>query len=136
MPDLPFTPWGEHEWQSYNAANGDYTGRLPAVRHDALYEHTPEPMQIMQSDTYLSFLFEQNSWFTVVPIDGRKHRDGIATWFGDSIGPLARRHTGHRYRELQREDAPRHGRPIRTSNQLHLTQTVSRAPISAISPTK
>jgi hypothetical protein len=48
--------------------------------------NTPEPMQFMQSDTYLAFLFEQNSWFTVVPIDGRKHGDGIPTWFGDSVG--------------------------------------------------
>ena len=48
--------------------------------------NTPEPMQLMQSDTYLSFLFEQNSWFHVAPIDGRKHRDQIPTWFGDSVG--------------------------------------------------
>jgi hypothetical protein len=43
-------------------------------------------MQIMQSDKYLTFLFEQNSWFHVVPIDGRAHGNGIATWFGDSVG--------------------------------------------------
>jgi hypothetical protein len=47
---------------------------------------TPEPMQIMQSDTYLSLLFEQNSWFHAVPIGGRQHRKGDATWFGDSAG--------------------------------------------------
>jgi hypothetical protein len=43
-------------------------------------------MQILQSDTHVAFLFEQNSWFTVVPIDGRRHRDGVLTWFGDSAG--------------------------------------------------
>jgi hypothetical protein len=48
--------------------------------------NTPEPMQFIQSDKYLGFLFEQNSWFTVVPIDGRAHRTGEATWFGDSVG--------------------------------------------------
>ena len=84
-PELPFTPWGEAEWKGYDAANGDYTGAcLPFGMTRSM--NTPEPMQFMQSDKYLSFLFEQNSWFTVVPIDGRPHRDGIPTWFGDSVG--------------------------------------------------
>jgi hypothetical protein len=26
MPELPFTPWGEAEWKTYDAAEGDYTG--------------------------------------------------------------------------------------------------------------
>lgn len=83
--DLPFTPWGEAEWNGYDAANGDYTGAcLPFGMTRSM--NTPEPMQFMQSDTYLSFLFEQNSWFVVVPIDGRAHRTGDATWFGDSVG--------------------------------------------------
>ncbi len=85
FPDLPFTPWGEHEWKTYDAAEGDYTGAcLPFGMTRSM--NTPEPMQFMQSDTYLAFLFEQNSWFTVVPIDGRKHGDGIPTWLGDSVG--------------------------------------------------
>ena len=85
FPDLPFTPWGDAEWKAYDPANGDYTGAcLPFGMTRSM--NTPEPMQVMQSDKYLSFMFEQNSWFTVVPIDGRPHRDGIATWFGDSVG--------------------------------------------------
>jgi hypothetical protein len=85
VPELPFTEWGAADWKSYDAADGDYTGAcLPFGMTRSI--NTPEPMQIMQSDRYLSFLFEQNSWFVVVPIDGRKHRDGIATWFGDSVG--------------------------------------------------
>jgi len=85
VADLPFTPWGEKDWKAYDAANGDYTGAcLPFGMTRSV--NTPEPMQIMQSDTYFTFLFEQNSWFTVVPIDGRAHRPGIATWFGDSVG--------------------------------------------------
>jgi len=83
--DLPFTPWGDADWKSYDAANGDYTGAcLPFGMTRSI--NTPEPMQIMQSDKYLTFLFEQNSWFHVVPIDGRAHLNGIATWFGDSVG--------------------------------------------------
>ena len=82
---LPFTPWGEAEWKKYDAANGDYTGAcLPFGMTRSI--NTPEPMQIMQSDTYFTFLFEQNSWFAVVPIDGRQHGKGIPTWFGDSVG--------------------------------------------------
>ena len=85
VAELPFTPWGEAEWKTYDAADGDYTGAcLPFGMTRSI--NTPEPMQFMQSDTYFAFLFEQNSWFTVVPIDGRPHRTGIATWFGDSVG--------------------------------------------------
>ena len=85
LGDLPFTPWGQTEWKSYDAAEGDYTGAcLPFGMMRSI--NTPEPMQLMQSDKYLAFLFEQNSWFTVVPIDGRPHAQGISTWFGDSVG--------------------------------------------------
>ena len=82
---LPFTPWGEAEWTSYDAAEGDYTGScLPFGMTRSV--NTPEPMQIIQTGKYFAFLFEQNSWFTVVPIDGRPHGNGIPTWFGDSVG--------------------------------------------------
>jgi hypothetical protein len=85
MAELPFTPWGEAEWKKYDAAEGDYTGAcLPFGMTRSV--NTPEPMQIVQTDKYFTFLFEQNSWFVVVPIDGRPHRQGIPTWFGDSVG--------------------------------------------------
>jgi hypothetical protein len=85
MAILPFTPWGEAEWKKYDAAEGDYTGAcLPFGMTRSV--NTPEPMQIVQTDKYFTFLFEQNSWFVVVPIDGRPHRQGIPTWFGDSVG--------------------------------------------------
>jgi hypothetical protein len=85
VAELPFTPWGEADWKKYDAADGDYTGAcLPFGMTRSI--NTPEPMQIMQSDTYFAFLFEQNSWFNVIPIDGRPHRQGIPTWFGDSVG--------------------------------------------------
>jgi hypothetical protein len=84
-PELPFTPWGAAEWKAYDAAEGDYAGAcLPFGMTRSI--NTPEPIQIMQSDRYFAFLFEQNSWYTVVPIDGRSHRKGIPTWFGDSVG--------------------------------------------------
>jgi len=84
--DLPFTLWGESEWKKYDAGNGDYTGAcLPFGMTRSI--NSPGPIQIMQNDTYIAFMFETNNWFTVIPIDGRKHRDDqVPTWFGDSVG--------------------------------------------------
>ena len=85
MPELPFTPQGLADWKSYDAAEGDYTGAcLPFGLSRSI--NTPEPMQIVQSETYLTILFEQNNWYNVVPLDGRKHREIDPTWFGDSVG--------------------------------------------------
>jgi hypothetical protein len=93
--DLPYTPAGLQAWKSYdistlNAADGpgDYTGNcFPFGMTRSI--NSPEPMQIMQNDKYLALLFEQNSWFHVVPLDGREHPKGDAlnpTWFGNSVG--------------------------------------------------
>jgi hypothetical protein len=82
---LPFTEWGKTQWEAYDAAKGDYTGRcLPFGLMRSM--NSPDPIQIMQSDQYLSLLYEQNTWFKVFPLDGRKHRDIVPTWFGDSVG--------------------------------------------------
>jgi hypothetical protein len=82
---LPFTAWGEAEWKKYDAAEGDYTGAcLPFGMMRSI--NSPGPVQIVQNDAYVALLFETNNWFTAVPIDGRKHRDEPATWFGDSVG--------------------------------------------------
>jgi hypothetical protein len=124
MPELPFTAWGEHEWKIYDAAEGDYTGAcLPFGMTRSM--NTPEPMQIIQNDKYLAFLFEQNSWFTVVPIDGRAHGNGIPTWFGDSVA----RWEGDtlvidtvNFNGKTRLDTIGHPH----SDQLHLTQRFSR----------
>ncbi len=82
---LPFTDWGKQMWESYDAAKGDYTGScLPFGLMRSM--NSPDPIQIMQSDKYVSLLYEQNTWFKVFPIDGRKHREQVPTWFGDSVG--------------------------------------------------
>jgi hypothetical protein len=129
--ELPFTPWGAEDWKKYDAAEGDYTGAcLPFGLTRSI--NTPEPMQIMQSDKYFAFLFEQNSWFHVVPIDGRKHGDGIATWFGDSVGHWE----GDtlvidtvNFNDLTRLDTVGHPH----SDQLHLIQRFSRPDLGHIS---
>jgi hypothetical protein len=85
-PDLPFTAAGEEDWKKYDAANGDYTGScMPFGMSRSI--NSPDPMQIIQNDTYVALLFEQNTWFHVVPIDGRDHpKDPEPTWFGHSVG--------------------------------------------------
>jgi len=82
--DLPFTEAGLKEWKAYDAAKGDYTGAcLPFGLMRSM--NSTDPIQIMQSPKYVALLYEQNSWFHVIPID-KKHGNGVPTWFGDSIG--------------------------------------------------
>ena len=84
--ELPFTPAGLKDWQSYDPANGDYTGScLPYGLNRSI--NAPYPMEIMQTDKTVVLLFELNNWFHVVSVDGREHaKDLNATWFGDSVG--------------------------------------------------
>ncbi|HEV8345310.1 MAG TPA: hypothetical protein VGQ16_01985 [Vicinamibacterales bacterium] len=84
--ELPFTPAGLADWNSYDAANGDYTGScFPFGMMRSV--NAPYPLQIIQNDTYVALLFEANTWFHVVPIDGRDHpKEPEPTWFGHSIG--------------------------------------------------
>ena len=85
MAELPFTEWGQNNWKSYDAQNGDYTGAcLPFGLVRSM--NSPDPIQIMQNKTYMSLLYEQNTWFKIIPIDGRPHRKQVATWFGESVG--------------------------------------------------
>ena len=64
--------------------DGDYTGMcLPFGLMRSM--NTPYPVQIMQSDRYIAFLFEQNTWFHVVPFRTEHTPDPNPTWFGDSI---------------------------------------------------
>lgn len=86
--ELPFTPAGLADWKGYDAANGDYTGSCMPFGMTRSF-NSPYPIQIMQNDTYVAMLFEQNTWFHMVYIDGRDHpkeSDLNPTWFGHSIG--------------------------------------------------
>lgn len=86
--ELPFTRAGLADWVAYDPARGDYTGScFPFGMSRSI--NSPDPMQIMQDDRYVALLFEQNTWFHIVPIDGRDHPKGDAlnpTWFGNSVG--------------------------------------------------
>lgn len=83
---LPFTPWGQAQWDNYNPVkNGDYAGSC--LPFGWIRSFTPHPMQIVQNNEYITFLFEQSTMFQVVNTEGLPHRkDWPPTWFGDSRG--------------------------------------------------
>jgi hypothetical protein len=83
---LPFTPWGQAQWDNYDPVkNGDYAGSC--MPFGWIRSFTPHPMQILQNNDYITFLFEQSTMFQVVNTEGMPHRkDWPPTWFGDSRG--------------------------------------------------
>jgi hypothetical protein len=83
---LPFTAWGQAQWDNYNPVkDGDYAGSC--MPFGWIRSFTPHPMQILQNNEYISFLFEQSTMFQVVNTEGLPHRkDWPPTWFGDSRG--------------------------------------------------
>jgi hypothetical protein len=84
--ELPFTPAGLKNWQSYDASNGDYTGScMPFGLSRSI--NAPYPLQIIQANQRVVLLFEANNWFHTVPMDGAGHpKDLEPTWFGHSVG--------------------------------------------------
>lgn len=87
--ELPFTEWGRNNWENYDVSKFDYTGHCLPFGMMRSVNVGGYPIQIMQNATYLAFLFEQNTWFHVVYVDGRAHpkpNELNPTWFGNSIG--------------------------------------------------
>src|SRR6185436_20559999 len=60
LAELPYTPEGLKEWKAYDAANGDYTGSCLPYGMTRSF-NAPYPIQFIQSDTYVAFLFELNT---------------------------------------------------------------------------
>jgi hypothetical protein len=83
---LPFTPWGQAQWDAYDPVkNGDFAGSC--MPFGWIRSFHPHPMQIVQNNDWISFLFEQSTMFQVVNTQGLPHRkDWPPTWFGDSRG--------------------------------------------------
>jgi hypothetical protein len=83
---LPFTPWGQAQWDNYNPVkNGDFAGSC--MPFGWIRSFHPHPMQIVQNNEWIAFLFEQSTMFQVVNTEALPHRpDWPATWFGDSRG--------------------------------------------------
>jgi hypothetical protein len=83
---LPFTAWGQKQWDNYNQVkNGDYAGSC--MPFGWIRTMSPHPMQILQNDEWIAFLWEQSTMFQLVNTEGLPHRpDWPPTWFGDSRG--------------------------------------------------
>jgi hypothetical protein len=83
--DLPYTEAGKANIAAYNPErDGDYTGMcMPFGLMRSM--NAPYPFQVMQNDKYIAFLFEQNTWFHVVPFAAEHSREPNPTWFGESI---------------------------------------------------
>lgn len=81
--ELPFTEAGRLNFEHYDPSAGDYTGScLPFGLLRAM--NSPDPIQFMQTDTHFAYLYEQNTWFHVVNLDGEDHSPGVPTWFGNT----------------------------------------------------
>lgn len=82
--ELPFTDAGKRNFENYNPATGDYTGAcMPFGLMRAM--NSPDPIQFMQTDTHFALLYEQNTWFKVINLDGEDHSTGLPIWFGHSV---------------------------------------------------
>jgi hypothetical protein len=85
--DLPYTEWGLKRWKTYDPVNeGDYAGScMPFGMSRNI--NSPHGLQIVQNDTSIALLFEQNTWFHWVPTNGMKWpADLPPTWNGVSAG--------------------------------------------------
>ena len=87
--DLPFTEWGLQMWKDYDAVtNGDYAGScMPFGMSRSI--NSPHGLQIVQNNDTLAFLFEQNTWFHLVPTNPafiKWPADLPQAWNGVSVG--------------------------------------------------
>jgi hypothetical protein len=85
--ELPFTPWGLQDWTSYDASTDDATGNCFPYGLTRMI-NAPYPIQIMQDDRYLAFLFELDMLHIIVPFSSTlpKHAEDNPTWYGYSLG--------------------------------------------------
>ena len=123
--DLPFTPAGLENFKNYNPErDGDYTGMcMPFGLMRSV--NAPYPFQIMQNDKYVAIMFEQSTWFHVVPFKAAHSKEPNPTWFGESIAKwdgdtLVIDTVG--FNGFTRLDTIGHPH----SDQLHLVQTLKR----------
>jgi hypothetical protein len=87
--DLPYTELGLKEWKDYDPVkNGDYAGScLPFGMSRNI--NSPHGSQFVHSNDALAMLWEQNTWFTFVPIapNPMKWPDDLPdAWNGYSLG--------------------------------------------------
>jgi hypothetical protein len=124
--DLPYNADGLKNIQAYDPErDGDYTGMCMPFGFTRSM-NSPYPIQIFQNDAYVAFLFEQNSWFHVVPfrtahasqLEPTWFGSSIATWDGDTLVVVTRGFNG--FTRLDTKGNPH-------SDQLTLTQRFTRS---------
>ncbi len=88
--DLPYTELGLQRWKEYDpVANGDYAGScMPFGMSRNI--NSPHGSYIIHNEQALAILFEQNTWFHLIPIDGAWEwpEDLPPAWNGYSTGRL------------------------------------------------
>lgn len=82
---IPYSQAGLDNIKAYDPEkNGDYTGMcMPFGLTRSM--NSPYPIQIMQNAKHVAFLFEQSTWFHVVPFRDEHPAEIDPTWFGHSI---------------------------------------------------
>jgi hypothetical protein len=82
---LPLTATGAENIKRYDPEkDGDYTGMCMPYGLTRSF-NGPFPIQIMQTDRHVAFLFEMGTWFHVAPFKDAHSADPNPTWFGESI---------------------------------------------------
>jgi hypothetical protein len=82
--ELPFSEAGRKNFENYDPSKGDYTGScLPFGLLRSM--NSPDPVQFIQTEDHLALLYEQNSWFKAIKLDGKDHSIGQPLWFGNSV---------------------------------------------------
>ncbi len=81
---LSYTNWGREKWESYDPEHdGDYSGACLPVGHMRSM-NGPDPIQFLQTPDNFAFLYEQNTWFKVLPIEGESKLPKVPSWYGES----------------------------------------------------
>jgi len=86
--EVPFQPWAETEYRRRveRHSQDDPTARCQPTGVPALNTY-PLPFKIIQAPRLIVILYENNTDFRQIFLDGRQHpRDPQPTWMGYSIG--------------------------------------------------
>jgi hypothetical protein len=84
---IPFTPYGEERFKKVDPANNPDGFCLPVG--PARGFQSPAPFQLVQNDSVIALLFENQRIFRIIYMDGTKHPGDIGEypeWMGHSTG--------------------------------------------------
>src|SRR5262249_52684935 len=108
----PYTAYGLERWKNVDTKDDPTATCLPVGPSRAFT--APLPFQAVQSSEMIAFLFEYQTIYRMVYLDGRPHPSEIMDYpefMGHSIGHWEMRHAGRRYHWDQRAQLARHCRP-------------------------